>query len=58
MCWITNSASTSILTVFGSSDENVLTFIPPESALSGQFLGIYAKIGGVRVNSNVTSRAK
>ena len=27
-----------------------LTFTPPESAPSGQFWGIYALIGGVRVN--------
>jgi len=29
----------------------LLTFTPPESALSGQFWGIYALLAGVRVKS-------
>src|SRR6218665_749812 len=32
----------------------LLTFTPPESAPSGQFWGIYALIGGVRVNGHLS----
>src|SRR6218665_1779469 len=39
--------------------EKFLTFTPPESFLSDQFWGIYALIGGVRVNSaNAESAAE
>jgi len=37
--------------MYPKNSRGILTFTPPESAPSGQFWGIYALIGGVRVKA-------